>query len=199
MSNRSIIILEGSEYVGKTSVGHILQKLIPNHVYIKLSQPLNLTGRERVESLLNTFTQAVKLCESVNNNVILDRFTTSERVYGPLYHGFSKDIYWRFDHLERKLSNLGAHHFILCAQEEDFLERWKAKTIAFPNEQHICPIEAIKVQENYLLALHELKYDKGHTHLLDTTKQTPELVAKTVIELSQLNYLLESGVTTNAP
>lgn len=203
MSDRAIIILEGSEYVGKSVTAQYLNKLIPNHCFIKLSQPrANKTGRERVDSLLTTFTQTMKLCDTMDNHVILDRFTTSERVYGPLYHGFEEDVYWRFNHIESRMSYMGAYHFLLTADETEFNHRWQHKTNMFPNENHILPTEALRVQERYIKVLDDLYYAKERLHFIDTTNKTPGAVVNIILSACGLSNLIptnKNGVVINAP
>lgn len=182
--NRAIIILEGADYTGKTTVSRVLQNLIPNHAYIKLSQPKDLTGQDRVEALYNTFKATAQLCEAMpNNHIIIDRFTTSEKVYGPMFKGFQLSDYESFTAVERHMARLGAHHFLLVAGDDAMRLRYQAKVREFPNEKHVDPDMAIKVQDAYLRLYQSdhTGYIMDHDHLINTNNYAPVQVAYSVL------------------
>lgn len=188
---RKIIVLEGTEAVGKTSVSHVLQRLLPNHMYLKLSQPNGLKGDDRFYTLLRTFKYSLDLLGvAYTNNAILDRYTMSERVYGPLYHGFTPKQYRAFDAIELLLQTYRGHQILLTAERDTIRERLIQKAAQFPNEKHLNLDNVLRVQERYL------EVAKSHsaipTLIIPTDDRTPFEVAAEILDKVGLEELKAS-------
>ena len=194
---RSIITLEGADCTGKTTVARILQELVPNHAMIKLSQPRGLTGQDRLYALTQTFKKTVELWEAMGtNNGIMDRFTTSERVYGPLFHGFTLDMFRAFDPIELYMTRLGGRLVLLTASRDELEERLIQKAVESPNEGHADVVQVLKIQDRYL---HVAEWETQlEPVIIDTSGKQPREVAYEVLSRVGLPELVPSG-DNNAP
>lgn len=80
-----MIILEGMDNSGKTTLANQLKDKLPNHYVSKLSK----NGKPTDEQL-NTLLRDLCVNDYAHQPVILDRFSLiSELVYGPLIRGFN--------------------------------------------------------------------------------------------------------------
>lgn len=180
MSQRVILILEGTESVGKTSVARCLQELIPNHAYVKLSGTNGLIGADRLVTLNNTFQATNALWAAMpTNHAVVDRFTMSERVYGPQYNpSLAADAYRVFDYTELVAAHHGAYQFLLVADKRAIQDRLHHKRIESPNENHGSTERLLDIQKRYMdVHEHHTAFPEERKTLIDTSHKTPKEVA----------------------
>lgn len=123
MKNKHIIIFEGLDGTGKTTIAKELSKTLDIQYFKNPMHDLDTTPEKYHKDinyfkLLTNFQAPLILsflsqCSFVNYGIILDRFTPSEFAYGlSLRNSTSVDIIWAID---KKLAELGAK-IIYCTK-----------------------------------------------------------------------------------
>lgn len=192
--NRFGIILEGTDCVGKTTVFRALQDKIPLHMALKLSaapKPF-MTPQYMVDVHSAALEFLSKACY---NHFLLDRYTISERVYGGLYRGLTFGDLHYLKEVEAGAEALGAHLFVLVADEKELARRLDAKRLESPNENHGELEDIIRVQHGYVRLVrefgNELGFSESHVHLLDVTELCPDRTSDAILRL--VNASLHTG------
>jgi len=98
-----IIIFDGPDNCGKSTIAKALIKRLDAHSYFKIKQDkihLNTYNPETLKTAhelqLDFFTQ---LAKQSNMNIVMDRFHPSEYVYGSLFRKIDEEIFWHYDKL----------------------------------------------------------------------------------------------------
>lgn len=120
---KPIIIIEGPDFSGKSTLAKSLMQRYRNHVYIHCAVTPDIYALHT-----NALTNAIKL--SKDFTVIIDRLHYSELVYGPIFrNGVSYDVKL-FDDLysSKNITNL---YKVLCLPDKDIvLEGFKKRAAA---------------------------------------------------------------------
>lgn len=107
-----VIIVEGIDRIGKTTFCRTLSKKTGIPIF-KENNFFNTgysTGDELRETLIEKMSSIINIIETINCDIILDRFHLSEIVYGTVER--NTHMYeWALWELDKKLSDIGA---ILC-------------------------------------------------------------------------------------
>lgn len=127
-----IIIIEGGELVGKTSVVRALQDMIPYHTLIKLSgYPTSTVQdmRERGAMVARQYEHFKNLIATFSNDrirtLIFDRYSTTEKVMFP--HSFQ---FGDMADSLRFMKHMGAKQFILTAPVDVLKARYNERRAA---------------------------------------------------------------------
>lgn len=113
MNKNPILIIEGSDFTGKSTLANNLMQKYRNHVYIHCAVTPNIYALHT-----NAIRQAIEL--SKDFTVIIDRLHYSELVYGPIFrNGVSYDVK-KFDDL---YSSINIHNLykVLCLPPKEIV------------------------------------------------------------------------------
>jgi thymidylate kinase len=133
-----IVIIEGGELVGKTSVVRALQDMISYHTLIKLSGLPTDTGMsmaERGNMMHKQYASVLKIMEHFHNHdsdrtLIFDRFVTTEKLMFPeSYESGGLSVF------EKLASMYGAIQFVLVAHPETLQIRHRTRVNQNPLEK----------------------------------------------------------------
>ena len=115
---RGLIVIEGPDCTGKTTLCGELQRLCPDALYIHATYPYENTSDVRVYHL-NLLRRAMQ--ESERRLVLLDRLWPSELVYGKVHRGGAQHPGYEvpLDRLVRKVA--GIYVFALHGAREGYL------------------------------------------------------------------------------
>lgn len=102
-----IVILEGPDGAGKSTLAKALQAEFPKSVLLHNGPQAGLSSTDLYNAY---FTQ---LRKAAQQPVILDRCWVSENVYGPIHRGVSRLTPWQTQSLEAEALGLGAL-LIMC-------------------------------------------------------------------------------------
>lgn len=173
-----LIIIEGPDGAGKTTLCAELQSLLPLSTLLKLSgSPKHVDTpdyMERVYRSLLPFFEHV----AVEQHVILDRFCLSERVYSKLFKPYEPSY---LDDYEAKLaSKLNVIQVYLEVSRPVLAERLRRKVTASPHEKHPTIEHAMRVKEVYERVLKE--ESKLPTLYLNADQDPPRALAERLID-----------------
>lgn len=151
-----VILLEGADCVGKTTMIRRLQDLIPKHNLVKLSgDPLQ---RPENVYMRNVYLASTAMFHnSPLNTWLIDRYTPSERVYGKIYRGLTPEQSTHLDWAEEELSRRNGHYFLVVLNEADLATRLAKKVAEFPNERHGTVEDLIAIQNMYMATTPEIR------------------------------------------
>jgi len=83
-----LIILEGVDCSGKTTVAHRLNRILPRCIYVKNGAvPYNSTDEHTINALKYNYSSLIEFfikARELNLNVVMDRFFISELVYSKI-------------------------------------------------------------------------------------------------------------------
>lgn len=151
--NPPIILLEGADCVGKTTAIRRLQDLIPSHDLMKLSAAPGQKDNQYMRSVYTAST--VLFHNSPRNTWLVDRYTPSERVYGTMFRGLTRDQSTHLDWAEEEMSRRNGHIFLLKVDKHTMERRLNQKREAFPNERHGDIDLLWKIQQMYDMIVRE--------------------------------------------
>lgn len=176
MANSKIIIVEGPQGVGKTTITDFIRHSIPYTNLYRLSgtADTSISGKEKSKVMYEDLLDYMKKLENKSINLLFDRTFFTEEVYCRL--GFKEytftDIY---ENLLEKLANLDfdIYYIVLyLSDEKEFEKRLnregkaKVKYTSFNKES------SIKQQNEYLKLAEEIKekYKNINVITIDNTK-----------------------------
>lgn len=176
MANSKIIIVEGPQGVGKTTITDFIRHSIPYTNLYRLSgtADTSISGKEKSKVMYEDLLDYMKKLENKSINLLFDRTFFTEEVYCRL--GFKEysftDIY---ESLLEKLANLDfdIYYIVLyLSDEKEFEKRLdregkaKVKYTSFNKES------SIKQQNEYLKLAEEIKekYKNINVITIDNTK-----------------------------
>jgi thymidylate kinase len=146
-SNPPIILLEGTDCVGKTTIIRQLQNLIPSHNLVKLS---GAPGQKDNLYMRQVYTASTMLFQASHRNTwLIDRYTPSERVYGARYRNLTAEQSTHLDWAEEELSRRNGHIFLVVLDEAELVRRLDSKSRQFPNEKHGDIETLLDIQRDY--------------------------------------------------
>lgn len=184
MANSKIIIVEGPQGVGKTTITDFIRHSIPYTNLYRLSGTADTTisGKEKSKVMYEDLLDYMKKLENKSINLLFDRTFFTEEVYCRL--GFKEytftDIY---ENLLEKLANLDfdIYYIVLyLSDEKEFEKRLnregkaKVKYTSFNKES------SIKQQNEYLKLAEEIKekYKNINVITIDNTKDLESVESK---------------------
>ena len=181
-----IIILEGADGCGKTSVSRLLHNTLPLSNLIKLSgAPKHVDSKEWMMEIYDS--SAHFLIELGNkSHIILDRAWPSEWVYAPIFKGYDPDYIPTF---QRSLHKQVDVHYVYLYTSPDVLhERMMNKRAIQPNEKHPEKDTIYRVVDAYDYWYDTFKGDFTATYYrINTDELYPQQVVEQIIEEVGLN------------
>lgn len=144
-----IIILEGVDSVGKTTVAKGLLDLLPLSHYLKLSgAPKNEKNADYMKQVYRNIFPYLKFVGR-SQHILLDRFTLSERVYAPMFKGYDPGYLDQYD--DRLSKEVSIVQFLLYFESiASAIKRLEEKAKKQPNEEHPSVDTLLKIQDRYL-------------------------------------------------
>ena len=184
MANSKIIIVEGPQGAGKTTITDFIRHSIPYTNLYRLSgtADTSISGKEKSKVMYEDLLDYMKKLENKSINLLFDRTFFTEEVYCRL--GFKEytftDIY---ENLLEKLANLDfdIYYIVLyLSDEKEFEKRLnregkaKVKYTSFNKES------SIKQQNEYLKLAEEIKekYKNINVITIDNTKDLESVESK---------------------
>lgn len=129
-----VIVLEGPDGTGKSSVARLLSDKLPLSNLIKLSgAPKEVTSAEWMQEVYWEFCHFLVLMGN-RAHVILDRFAPSEFVYSPIFKGY--DASYTLQFMGMLHDHVNIHYFYLTASIDTVLARIVKKSKVQDNEKH---------------------------------------------------------------
>lgn len=185
-----LIILEGVDGSGKTTISRALNDLLPLSTLIKLSGAPKYVNEE--EWMEETYRDLIPFLvrQSTKGHVIVDRFMPSEYVYAPLFKGYSPSYFDEFtDTIHR---HTATYYFYLSVTDEILEKRLAAKAEEQPNENHISLDVLHKVKSAYdeWFNKYQAKYP-GHYYKIthESEEVGPTDYAKFIIKTLNIGYV----------
>ena len=167
----NIIMIEGADNVGKSTIGKALAKRI-HYDYFKMSRSNIFVKKEdpKIVEAMHAFQieSFYNFSVLVNFNVILDRFYLSEIVYGKLFRKIDEDFLWEYD---KKFAKLNLKLIVLKKDEN------KLEDELWTNEQ-LCTI-----QRKYVETYEKSACDKI---LIDTSNEDLESQLSQIINFLKI-------------
>lgn len=117
-----LIILDGVNKAGKTTLANKIQETFPEKEFIilKVSQPEIIDG---VNNAINQYNKMLDFAEiNCYRNYIFDRFHFGSFVYGPIYRGKNDFNLEEFYKLEDRIMKF-KYIFALCISSESFMKK----------------------------------------------------------------------------
>lgn len=164
-----ILILEGADLTGKTSVAHKLSELTgmpQTGIWIDLNTP-----KPAVISVAKTL---IHLLTAVKPNVIFDRSFISEYVYGSI---LGRETSYILPLIEEWKSISDCCLIILTASDKILEERYYLR-----GDDYVCLADIIKINNGYL-RLGEMISQYIDTHIIDTSHLSIDQIAKVILEM----------------
>lgn len=176
-----IIVLEGVDGVGKTSVAHILADQLPLSSLLKLSGAPrdNPEGKLWMQEVYNSL---IPFLTELGNkaHIVLDRSWVSELVYSPLFKDYTADYVTAYAIEINGLVDV--RYIFLNADLKEIERRVAAKALAQPNETHPDVTTIKRVQEAYEATKEKFNRIFPNKCLsVDTTDLTPKEVASCIL------------------
>ncbi len=180
--SRRILVIEGTDCVGKTSVVQELQALIPIHNMVKLSAaPEPHMSIEYMNGVYQATIDLVKAAK--HNHFIFDRFTTSERVYGWKYRSQKQEDYEHLGTYEDQLAVLDGYHVLLVGSEKALEARLATKVLSHPNEAHYALKDLVELQDLYIEKTEMYSnFPWSNQIVIETDGKTPREIALEIME-----------------
>ena len=173
---RRILVIEGTDCVGKTSVVQELQALIPRHNMVKLSAAPE--PHMNIEYMKGVYQATIDLVNAAKyNHFIFDRFTTSERVYGWKHRSQNQEDYDHLGTYEDQLAELGGYHVLLIGSRMTLEARLATKVLSHPNEAHYALEELVELQRLYLEKMWNSSFPWSNQVVIETDGKTPREIA----------------------
>ena len=171
MSNSKIIVVEGAQGVGKTTITDFLRHTLPYSNLYRLSGTSDNTanGKKKAEEMYIDLLEYIKKLENKSINLIFDRTFFTEENYcrlGIKEYSFT-DVYKKL--LEQFANlNFDIYYITLYLKDEnEYLERLKRKDKAIFKGAEFNVKNSIKQQKVYLEMAKEIKEKYNKINVLN--------------------------------
>lgn len=158
-SKLMVVISEGVDCAGKSTINELLQEIIRHTFLIHTSAPPKGSPPEYYKNLL---LNSIPFIKSLRQPVIIDRFHVGESVYGKVFRGYELNT----REIEPLLRDLNAKQVYVTAATEVIVKRLKERGDWYVEEEDIQPI-----LDGYEA---ELKNSNLPTFTLDTSNDISE-------------------------
>jgi thymidylate kinase len=184
-----LLILEGVEAVGKTSIARELQNIIPLHTLIKFSgSPKDVNDNSYMR---NIYEGCMDLFLALEKQVlILDRFYLSEMVYSQLFKNYDTDYLFDYDYWIKTYTD--AKLFYFNASDDALQERLEKKRVEFSRENHPSFDTIKRIQREYIV---QLEYLTIPVYWVETDGLTPRQIAERVVSYAGIINDIETAYT----
>lgn len=180
MANSKIIIVEGAQGAGKTTITDYLRYVIKHTNLYRLSgiSDSTITGLEKSSKMYYNLLNYIKTMENLNINLLFDRTFFTEENYcrlGKKDYSFTEvynDLLDKFSKLDFEI-----YYFTLYLQDESlFEERLKRDGKVEPAYAKFTVENSVKQQREYLNMAEEIrrKYSNIMVHNIENSKALEE-------------------------
>ena len=188
MANSKVIIVEGPQGVGKTTITDYIRHTIPYTNLYRLSgtSDITISGKEKAKVMYEDLLEYMEKLQNKSINLLFDRTFFTEEVYCRL--GFKEysftDVY---EKLLNKLANLDFDIYYITlylSNEEEFTKRLNREGKTKVKYTDFNKNSSINQQAEYLKLAEEIKkkYDNIHVVNIDNSRDL-KLVEKELKEL----------------
>ena len=193
MSNSKIIIVEGPQGVGKTTITDFIRNSIPYTNLYRLcgTHDVTKTGREKSIKMYDALMNYIEAMQNTNVNLLFDRTFFTEEIYcrlGKKEYKFT-DVY---DRLLEKLSKLDfdIYYITLYLENEDeYSKRLDRPDKAKMKNADFEKSSSIIQQEEYLKMSNEIKNKYKNINVVNINNSRPiEDVKKELKDLLDWKY-----------
>lgn len=147
-----ILLFEGCDGSGKTTVQNILTNIIKHAFLVHTSAPTGTDGKDYFYSVL---VKLIELMDTLHQPVFFDRFHIGELVYGSIFrpHTIDEGVEQKMYSLERELMQRDAKLIYVTASPDTIMERvnkrgdWYIKS---GNVEHILNVYKQKISLSQL-------------------------------------------------
>lgn len=190
MANSKIVIVEGAQGAGKTTVTDYIRHTMPYTNLYRLSgtKDSSIEGKKKATKMYEDLTQYMKTLENQSINLLFDRTFFSEENYCRLgYKDYSfTDVY---NKLLESLSKMDFNIYYITVYLKDeslFEKRLDRKNKAVPDFAKFAAKKSIDQQREYLNMANEIKekYPQIHTYEIDNSNDVENVE-------NELNKILE--------
>lgn len=190
MANSKIVIVEGAQGAGKTTVTDYIRHTMPYTNLYRLSgtKDSSIEGKKKATKMYEDLTQYIKTLENQSINLLFDRTFFSEENYCRLgYKDYSfTDVY---NKLLESLSKMDFNIYYITVYLKDeslFEKRLDRKNKAVPDFAKFASKKSIDQQREYLNMANEIKekYPQIHTYEIDNSNDVENVE-------NELNKILE--------
>ena len=169
-----IVILEGLERTGKSTIAEILETKY-NFVSFKDHNHLMEMDCSSIANRLDATLSMIVALDKAGKNVVLDRFHISELIYGTYYRGYNRTNFQHVRYIDEVLSHLNTKLILL---ERTVDEKYKE---VFPHSGHEKEIDMMQKDFRY-------EVDKSYIEnkmVFNTSEVSFYDVAKDIANLSK--------------
>lgn len=137
-----IVILEGLERTGKSTIAEILEN---NFGFIRFKDHNHLMEMDSssISNRLDATLSMIVALDKAGKNVVLDRFHISELIYGTYYRGYNRENFQHVRYIDEVLSHLNTKLILL---ERTVDEKYKE---VFPHSGHEKEIDMMQKDFRY--------------------------------------------------
>lgn len=169
-----IVILEGLERTGKSTVAEILEN---NFGFIRFKDHNHLMEMDSnsIANRLDATLSMIVALDKAGKNVVLDRFHISELIYGTYYRGYNRSNFQHVRYIDEVLSHLNTKLILL---ERTVDEKYKE---VFPHNGHEKEIDMMQKDFRY-------EVDKSYIEnkmVCNTSEVSFYDVAKDIVNISK--------------
>lgn len=187
MKKPRLIIVEGSQGVGKGTITNILREQMTYTNLLRLSgiEGKDLVTREKVYSLRSSELVLIESTRYYGINYVLDRSFMTERVYcklGYKEYDFAKEADCLLEYLNYVGEYYDIQYIVLTANEGDYKERLKRNKPIF-NDVVFDVERSIRQQETYVGLIPHMKSlcPNIRTYVVNTSGREPQDIAYDII------------------
>lgn len=186
MANSKIIIVEGAQGVGKTTITDFIRNSIPYTNLYRLNGTADSSpsGLAKSEKMYLGLIEYMKTLENASINLLFDRTFFTEEVYCRL--GFKEYSFTAlFNKLLQKLSQMDFEIYyitLFLSDEEEFEKRLKRAGKADTKYALFKKESSIKQQEAYLQLADEVSQSYPNIHVIKIDNLKPLEETKTLIK-----------------
>lgn len=120
-----MIVLEGCDGSGKTTLARQLAKVYDIPIHHEGPPPANLDAVEHYERVIRMYANLIE--NGAIKGVVFDRLAFGERIYGPVYRGFDRLGVDGWADISRALDSHSAHQ-VFCKPEYTVCrDNWRAR------------------------------------------------------------------------
>lgn len=124
-----IVIFEGCDCTGKTSLINEFKKYVPEPLVIKhfSAPPKNMSQRDQHDYCMIEYYTEIALQQNFPNiNFLYDRFYFGEQIYAPRFRGYHPQY---ISNLEKRLNDLNAYLVLVTASADVVMKRFDGNFI----------------------------------------------------------------------